>query len=99
MKFLAFVFTLGSILNAAQPKCEIKHHNSFQKLGTVTGLASGFQSGKVYVTLTQGDRKYTTIAQPEGHWALSFADLELESKVLCWQQGTGLTAEATLTRN
>jgi len=99
MKLIVIFSLLSSLLNAAQPKCKIKNNSFFQKLGTVSGQASGFQSGRVYVTLTQGGRKYTTVAEKEGNWALSFADLEPESKILCWQEGTGLTAEATLKKN
>ncbi len=101
MKFLTslFLFLFLPSLKAAEPQCEIKHNNTLQKLSTVSGMVSGFQSGKVYVTLTNGNRKYTTVAEKEGRWALSFADLENSSEILCWQEGNGLTAKTTLSRN
>lgn len=99
MKTLLCILLLSSSLFAAHPKCEVKSSQSSQKLGTVSGTASGFQSGRVYVTLTQGNRKYTTVAEREGNWAISFADLETESKISCWQEGTGLVAETSLKHN
>jgi len=99
MKVGLLLLVLSFSLFAAHPKCEIKSNHSSQKLATVSGLASGFHSGRIYVTLTQGNRKYTTVAEKEGQWALSFADLGSESKIVCWQEGSGLMEEANFNRN
>jgi hypothetical protein len=99
MTRLLFFFVCFSSLGVAVPKCHIKKNSSHQKVSTVSGIATGFQNGKIYVTLSNGNRKYTTVAERDGHWALSFADLEKKSEVVCWQEGNGLTAQNSTSQN
>lgn len=94
--FLVFVFFMFSFSIYGKPSCELESHRRNNKIGTVSGTASGFQLGKIYVTLTNGDRKYTTVAENNGHWALSFSDLEPSSEIICWQEGSALQATLSL---
>ncbi len=95
---VSFIFLLLSHRCLAAPKCEIKNNTSRQDLGIVSGLASGFGSGKIYITLKNGPRKYTTVAEKTGHWSLSFAELENRSEILCWQEGNALTAGYSISK-
>lgn len=99
MKSLLFFFLSLSALGSADPKCHIEKNSFHQKISTVSGVATGFQSGKIYVTLSNGNRKYTTVAEKDGRWALSFAGLEKKSEVVCWQEGNGLTAQNSISQN
>jgi hypothetical protein len=98
MKRILFFFIFCSAFCSADPKCQIEKNSSHQKLSTVSGVATGFQNGKIYITLSNGNRKYTTVAERDGHWALSFADLEKKSEVVCWQEGNGLTAQNSISQ-
>ena len=93
---LLFLIFLYAGVTLAAPSCEIKSQSVNKKVGTVSGIASGFQSGKIYVTLSNGNRKYSTVAEPNGQWALSFASLENKSEIVCWQEGNALTATQNL---
>ena len=81
------------------PSCEVQKRSSDKKLGIASGIANGFESGKIYVTLTNGSRKYTTVAENGGKWAISYADLDKKSEIFCWQEGTGLHAKSSWERN
>jgi hypothetical protein len=74
----------------------VEQHSQSNKIGTVSGIASGFEKGKIYVTLSNGLRKYTTIAESDGRWALSFAELEKSSEILCWQNGSSFQAKLSI---
>ena len=93
---LTFILLFLPFLSHGNPSCEIESHQWHNKMGTVSGVASGFQLGKIYVTLTNGERKYTTVAEKNGHWALSFPDLEPASEITCWQEGTPFHAKLSL---
>jgi len=80
------------------PTCQISANQTTNKLSTVSGTSSGFQNGKVYVSISNGNRTYTTIAEKNGHWALSFANLDKKSEIVCWQEGNGLQAKQYLTQ-
>lgn len=78
---------LTSSLWAAPPECNIDTSQPPERglLSMVSGNASGFQPGPVYVTVTNGEKKFTTMADRAGDWAIVYANIDSHSEVLCWQ--------------
>ena len=98
-KSLSLVFLSLAATALGQPSCQVKNQSLNERLSVASGIATGFEPGKVYVTLTNGTRKYTTVAEKDGHWALSFPFLEQKSEILCWQEGNCLNAKNILEKN
>ena len=78
------------------PICQIDHRHQDRLLSVLSGTATGFAEGRIYVTVTNANRKYITLTDQDGKWALSYADIEPNSHILCWQDGHELTAETLL---
>jgi len=87
--FLSFVFLLTSMSFAA-PECLIDatQKDSTSLIAVISGSAKGFDVGPVYITVTNGDKKYTTLVNREGKWALMYPSLVMDTQVLCWQGWT-----------
>lgn len=88
MKWLLFTAALFSATSFAAPECLIdaeEKADSTSLIAVITGSVKGFEPGPVYVTVTNGPNKYTTIINREGKWALMYPSLTTDSQVLCWQ--------------
>lgn len=97
MKRFALVMGLTlSALGSAAPECIIDaaQTDSTSLLATISGSVKGFELGVVYVTVTNGDKKYTTSISRDGKWALLYAPQVDDSQVLCWQGFGGDRREA-----
>lgn len=97
MKSIIYIFCFVVCPCLASPICEITHQSSDKKINVVSGRSSGFQQGKVYITLSNGTRNYTTVAEKTGLWAISFPSLEKKSDIVCWQEGNGKQAKTFAT--
>lgn len=52
----------------------------------MTGHAAEFASGEpVFVTVTNGGKKYTTTAGQDGRWEVLIHNAGGETDILCWQ--------------
>ena len=88
MKWLTLM-VLGLFAQSAlaAPECNIdpSYNDSTSLLAVVSGDVKGFEPGPVYVTVTNGDKKYTTVVNREGKWALMYPSATADTQVLCWQ--------------
>lgn len=90
------VLTLGLAgLLYGQPECNIDANPQISDglLALVSGNVKGFQPGPVYVTITNGTRKFTTMAEKGGLWAAVYVNTEGNTDVLCWQPWRGNSIE------
>lgn len=90
MKF-ALVALIASQVALAAPECLIDGNRDDGRLvNVISGQAKGFLPKEpVFVTVTNGNRKFTTQTDRAGFWATLYANETQETEVLCWQ---GLTA-------
>lgn len=84
---LSLVFFFSSVVSLAAPECNIDptYNDSTSLLAVISGNVKGFEPGPVYVTITNGDKKYTTVVNREGKWALMYPSVVTDTQVLCWQ--------------
>ncbi len=84
--FLAALILL-SRTGFAAPECLIDAKSQGDRLiNLISGSATGFSAKEpVFVTVTNGGKEYTMNASQSGKWALIYADIAQETKVLCWQ--------------
>lgn len=85
-----FLVLVASALFAA-PECNIDERSSISDglLDVITGNVKGFQSGPVYVTVTNSGKKFTTMAEKGGLWGVVYTNTEPSTEVLCWQPWKG----------
>jgi hypothetical protein len=85
---LSLALSFGfSQVSMATPECNIdpSFKDSTSVIAVISGTVKGFDPGAVYVTVTNGDKKYTTLVNREGKWALMYPSEATDSQVLCWQ--------------
>lgn len=56
------------------------------RLRLLSGKASGFDAAEpIFVTVTTGEKKYTTQANKDGNWEVLYGNFSGDSRLLCWQ--------------
>ena len=93
MKSIGTVFALLTLVSAvhAAPECLIDQRETLpgesgpRLVEVLSGAAKGFASGPIYVSVSNGTRSFTTLADKNGKWAIVYADTVPHTEVLCWQ--------------
>jgi len=86
MSLWFFALVLQRALVAA-PSCDVTSISPNDAvLAQVKGVAKGFDySEPVFVTVTNGGKRYTTQPDKDGRWELLFGNFALDTSLLCWQ--------------
>lgn len=88
MKTYILFFLLSSAAAFSAPDCTIDFVRVTSPVGIISGTAKGDKPGSLYVTVKNADLPYTTLADQNGKWSVTFRYFSTQVTAEAWQPGS-----------